>query len=160
MPTFLDEGLQTAIYRLEVVAGQTANQSFVLRAKDLERRLTNQWFPVIEAPFIKGDAIALGEELATATGMGSGNPRNVLYDQDTTLGGPVGTVQQEAQVSGDVVANIEAGASDVGSSASELASNVAAAAPVVGHQLLIYLRWLLLALALLVVFYVYEKAKH
>jgi hypothetical protein len=154
MATYWDEGLQTSIYRLEVVAAKTNNPDFVARAKDLEDRLKSQWVPMFSSFFIKGDAIKLGQELAAATGLGSGDPPNtsVLYDEDDTLGGRVGTIEQEAFVSGDIGAGFGAAAEDVRSSASELATSS-------GHALATYGRWLVLLLAVLVVFYVYERAK-
>jgi len=88
----------------------------------------------------------------------------VLYDQDVgqiftpgasvasvdvaAAAGPVGTPDQEVYESGDLACNLRLLAQDFKSSSSS-----------VGDQLLKYARWIALALAVLVVFYVYERAK-
>jgi hypothetical protein len=159
MATFWDEGLVTSVYRLQALARTYANAGWIDRAAQLERDLKGQWFPIFGSIPIKSDALALGEEIAKATGTGAGWGPNVLYEEDRTLGGRVGTVEQEAVVSGDIGANIGAFGSDVATTVEEEAHAVAAATPVLGHQLAIYGKWLLFALAVLVVFYVYERAK-
>lgn len=154
MSTYLDEGLVTAVYRLEVVAAQTGDPSYIARAKDLENRLKSQWFPPLQAPFIRSDALQLGYELAQAATLGSPDPAggdtrpNVLYDVDDTLGGPVGTPMQEKFVSGDVGASVQAISDDLATSWSEFAQKSATATTKLTQYTLLALAVLLVLLVL------------
>jgi hypothetical protein len=159
MATFKDEGLETSVYRCEFVAAQTGNASFQTRAKDLERRLKDQWVPFFGSISIWSDTMKLGEELATATGLGAGSPRNILLAEDDTIGGRVGTAAQEDFVSGGAIAGASAAFEDVGSSVVELPETLAKVAPVIGNGLLTYGKYLLVVLGLLLVFYVWVRAK-
>lgn len=156
--SYWDEGIVTSVYHLQQVAATTGDADLIARAHDLQLRLQNQWFPVVQALGIKGDALQLGYELAQRTGQGSVNSSqtllygnettpnssaNVLYDLDTTAGGQVGTAQQEAFVGGDVGANLSALGDDLSSSASDLGK--------VGHVVASQTTKLLYLLAVLLV---------
>lgn len=165
MGTFWDEGIETSIYHLEAVAATTSNATFVSRAKDLQTRLTDQWFPVVQAISIKGDALQLGYDLAAATNTGtvgpdSSNP-NVLFDADTTLGGKVGTNAQEAAVGGDVGQNLSEFGQDTVKSASQLADKLHLPnLPTIAAKATHILYLLAALLVVLAVLYVYERGKH
>lgn len=175
MASYWDGGLVTSIYHLQQVAAQTGNADFVARAKDLQTRASTMFFPIVQATLIKGDALQLGYELAEATSSGStdapsalgtgetisaaellwnGGKPNVLFDENTS--GQVGSATQEAVVSGDVGANLSAFASDLSSSASELAKNVGLPLVSKATQLLYIMCALLVALLVL---FVYERGK-
>lgn len=170
MATFWDEGLQTSIYRLESLARTMGNAELLRRATDLENRLKNQWFPVLESIGIRSDALALGEELAKVTGTGKGWGPNVLYEEDTTKGGIVGTASQEAAVSGDIGANLSDEFHAIGEATIEapglirdISQNVATKVLMpVGLQLERYGKVLLVALMLLAMVYIYlnVRAEH
>jgi hypothetical protein len=177
MASYWDEGLITSILRLQTVAKTIADPDFIARAAELQQRATNMKFPIVQAPFIKGDALQLGYELAASTGIGNtnapstlgtgdavsgnklfwnGGQPNVLFDEDNTVGGQVGTPAQEAFTGGDVAANFSAFAGDLSSSANALYPKVGG--PVVSKftQIAYVLAALLAALAFL---YVYEKGR-
>lgn len=177
MASYWDEGLITSILRLQTVAKLIADPDFIARANELQQRATAMKFPIVQAPFIKGDALQLGYELAASTGGGSadapsalgsgdavtgskllwnGGQANVLFDEDTTVGGQVGTPSQEAFVGGDVAENFKAFAGDVSSSANELFKKTGAPVASKFTQITYLLAALLAALAFL---YVYEKGK-
>jgi hypothetical protein len=124
--TYWDEGIISSVRALQVAAAAAGNAEWIQQAHDLQQRLQNEWFPLIQAWSIKRDAWALGQEIAAVTGAGSrqveSDAPNILLDEDTTVGGSVGTPQQEAVAGGDVMANIEVFGQDVSSSARELAS--------------------------------------
>jgi hypothetical protein len=127
--TYWQEGILSSVRALQVAAAAASNPDWIARANDLQQRLQTQIFPPLQSLLIKGDALKLGQEIAAATGAGVTDPNdpnsttpNILYLQDTTVGGPVGTPQQEAFSGGDVGANLSAFGSDLSSSARELAS--------------------------------------
>jgi hypothetical protein len=153
------------------VAIATASD-YVTRAKALQTRAEAQWFPLIQSLSIKGDALQLGYELAKATGKGTltgdaavapdgtlipaAQNYNVLFDQDTTTGGAVGTPAQELAVGGDVTQNLSEFGKDLTSSASKLATNYGLPVAAKVTQLLYLIAALLVVLCVL---FVYEKGK-
>lgn len=165
MATFWDEGLETSIYHLEQVAATlTTDATFTTRAKALETRLKNQWFPIVESISIKGDALELGYDLAAATNTGTvgsdSSKPNVLFDQDTTIGGKVGTDAQELAVGGDVTQNALEFGQDVTKSAQQLANTLHLPnLPTVASYATKFLYLLAGLLVLLAVLYVYERGK-
>lgn len=177
MASYWDEGLITSILRVQTVAKLIADPDFIARANELQQRATDMKFPIVQAPFIKADTLQLGYELAASTGIGStsapsalgsgdtvtgakllwnGGQPNVLFDEDNTIGGQVGTPQQEAEVGGNVAANFAALGRDVASSANALYPKLGAPVASKLTQIAYLLVALLVALAVL---FVYEKGK-
>lgn len=177
MASYWDEGIVTSVLRLQTVAKTTGVADYIARANKLQTSLTGQILPVVTAPFIRGDALQLGYELAAATSGGStnapsalstgdtvtgwklfwnGGSPNVLFDEDTTIGGQVGSPAQEAIVGGNVAANVSALADDFSSSTSDLFKNYGAPAA----SKLKWIAWALVVMvALLLVLYTYEAGK-
>jgi hypothetical protein len=110
--TYWDEGIEASVLALQYAAKAMGNADFVARANALQQRLTDQWFPVISGPGIKSDALQLDDDIKALTGQ------SVVYQLDAGIGGVFGVAPPdvEAQVGGDVSANLDALLTDVRSS--------------------------------------------
>lgn len=177
MASFWDEGPVSSVYHLQQVAKTSGDAGFIARAAALQTRLEAMTLPTFQSPFILGDALQLGYELAAATSTGStsapsvglftylpvakelwfnGGSPNVLFDEDSTIGGVVGTPTQEAVEGGDVLANVKELGQDLSKSSSTVFKNYGA--PVASKAK--YFAYALIALVvLLLFFYTYESAR-
>lgn len=144
--TYWDEGLQASILALQRAAAATGNADFVSRAHELQLRLQSQWFPVVEAVFIKGDALKLDDDIKAVTGA------STVYQLDAGIGGVYGVGANDPAASGDVAANVAALGQDVASSAGDLAQPLA-------HHALKWSRYLLVLVVLLAALYVVVRAR-